>query len=84
LGSKNIEKIVKAYQSFSEEPGFSRAVSVKELEAQDFSLNVTLYVAQEEVQEDIDIEKEWKELLALEEELRATKGKIEKDLKEIR
>lgn len=83
LGSKNIEKIVKAYQSFSEEPSFSRAVSVKELEAQDFSLNVTLYVAQVEIQEDIDIEKEWKELLALENELRATEGKIEKDLKEI-
>ncbi len=84
LGSKNIEKIVKAYHAFSEEAGFSRIVLLKELEAQDFSLNVTLYCAAVEEHEEIDIEKEWKELKELEGKLAKTEGKIEKDLKEIR
>lgn len=84
LGEKNIEKIVKACHTFDEEAGFSRAVSIKELEEQDFSLNVTLYVSPEEEHEEIDVGREWEELLALEGELRATEEKIEGHLKELR
>lgn len=84
LGEKNIVKIVQAYQNLSEETGFSRLVSVKdEISAQDFSLNVTLYVAEEEEHEEIDIGKEWGELKITEDELAKLEGKIAGYLKEV-
>ena len=48
LSDANIKKIADAYRNFSEEKGFSRIVSLKEIEQNDSNLNVTLYVMQDE------------------------------------
>lgn len=84
LSEDNIAKIVKTFKDFKEEKGFSHVVSMEELRKNDFNLNVTLYAFPEEEQEDIDIEKEWKELKALEKEEAEVEKKIEGFLKEIR
>src|SRR4030066_1205378 len=68
LGDDNIKKIVDTYKSFSEEKGFSRVVSLKEIEQNDSTLNVTLYVMPTEKTEEIDLAKELSELKELEKE----------------
>lgn len=80
LSSKNIERIVKTYNEFIEDDGFSRVVSLDEIKdpMNDYNLNVTLYVFPEEKVEDIDIKQEWKEL----KELRDTLDKIDANLQE--
>ena len=50
----------------------------------DYNLNVTLYVFPEEEVEEINIEKEWKELGRIEIELSETEGEIERYLQELR
>ena len=83
LGNQHITKIAKAYKGFSNVKGFSRAVPIEEIKNNDFNLNVTLYVFPEEEVEEIDIEKEWKELITLENEIKEHEQKIESYLKEI-
>ena len=51
----------------------------------DYNLNVTLYVFPEEEEvEEIDVEKEWRELRDLEGELGSIENKIEGYLRELR
>jgi len=66
LGDNNIERIANAYKSFSEEKGFSRIVSLKDIEDNDYNLNVTLYVMLSEEEEKIDVPQEFLELTELE------------------
>ncbi|HDH43934.1 MAG TPA: SAM-dependent DNA methyltransferase, partial [Thermococcus sp.] len=83
LGRDHIEKIANAYKNFSEIEGFSRAVERKEIEENDFNLNVTLYVFPEEETEEIDVTKEWEELRRLEGELGEIERRIEGYLREL-
>jgi len=83
LGREHIEKIAKAYKDFSEIEGFSRVVKRKEIEENDYNLNVTLYVFPEEETEEIDVTKEWEELCRLEGELGEIEKKIEGYLREL-
>ena len=84
LGDENIRRISGAYASFSEEEGFSRAVSLDEIKENDHNLNVTLYVFPEEEVEEIDVEKEWKELKEIEERISQVEERIEGYLEELR
>jgi type I restriction enzyme M protein len=83
LGDNNIKKIAEAYKSFSEEKGFSRVVSLKEIEQNDYNLNVTLYVMQNEEGEEIDIAKEFAELKELERQRQEVAGKLERYVSEL-
>jgi type I restriction enzyme M protein len=83
IGKGHIEKIAGAYRSFGEEKGFSRVVSLDEVEENGYNLNVTLYVMAEEGEEEIDITKEWNELIALKKELEAADMKIHGYLREL-
>jgi len=58
LGEENIRKIVKAYKEFQSIEGFSKVVDIKEVEKNDFDLNVTLYVVPLEEEEEIDLSME--------------------------
>ena len=62
LGEKNIQKIAETYKRFSDERGFARVVSVDEIKQNDYNLNVSLYVQPKEDEEEIDLERELKEL----------------------
>jgi len=84
LAGKNRDKIVSAFDSFSETSGFSRVVPIEEIEKQDFNLNVTLYAFPEEEQEDIDVGTEWQDLKQIEKEGSEVEKKIEGFLKEIK
>lgn len=83
LGDAHIEKIVKAYKKFKDSDGFSRVVEIGEIKENDYNLNVTLYVFPEEEIEEIDVAREWKELLKIDDELKQIEGKIEDYLKEL-
>ena len=81
LGDKNIEKIAKAYREFKDIEGFCRVVSLDEVRENDYNLNVTLYVLPKEEIEEINIAKEWKELLEIEKSLKQIEEKIENYLR---
>jgi len=84
LGEDHIKKIVEAYRKFADNDGFSRAVALKEIEENDYNLNVTLYVFPEEEVEKIDIAQEWEELRKVEAELADVEKKIEVYLRELK
>jgi len=81
LSDENIEKIAQAYREYKTIEGFSRAVDLKKIEENDYNLNVSLYVAPIEEEEQIDLENEFKELENLhqeyEEKYKLVKGYIE-------
>ncbi|MCP2519533.1 type I restriction-modification system subunit M [Candidatus Aminicenantes bacterium AC-708-M15] len=83
LGEKHIDKIADTYKKFKEEEGFSRIVSLDEIKENDYNLNVSLYVFPEEEIEEIDIAKEWQELMEINQELNKVEKKIEAYLKEL-
>jgi type I restriction enzyme M protein len=83
LGDGNIKKIVDAYESFSEEKGFSRVVPLKEMDKNGSNLNVTLYVMQDEESEGINIVKEYSELKELEKQRQEVANKLEEYISEI-
>lgn len=77
LSEANIKKIADAYKSFSEEKGFSQAVTVEKIEKEnDSNLNVTLYVMQDEEGEEVDIAKEYSELKVIEAQKREIDEKL--------
>ena len=85
LGDKHIEKIVKAYREFKDSDGFSKVVETEKIkEENDCNLNVTLYVFPEEEVEEIDVAKEWKEMLAIDEQIKNVTEKIEGYLEELK
>jgi type I restriction enzyme M protein len=79
LSKDNINKIVEAYRKFADITGFSRVVDISEVRKNDYNLNVTLYVMPVEEKEQIDISKEFQELMKIEEE----RKKVTEDLKQI-
>jgi type I restriction enzyme M protein len=77
LGDNHIKKIADAYKSYSEDKGFSRVVPQKEIENNNYNLNVTLYVMPEEEGEGINIAHEFSELKELERQREEVAGKLE-------
>jgi type I restriction enzyme M protein len=83
LGDDNIEKIVKTYREFMETPGFSRLVPLEEIRKNEYNLNVTLYVTPLTGQEEIDIMREYQELLRVEKEKEQLLEKINEIMSEL-
>ncbi len=83
LGEAHIRKIVQAYHAFAEEEGFARVVSLKEIEENDWNLNVTLYVYPVEEEEPVDIPAEWRALAQIRREKRELDEKIRGFLEEL-
>lgn len=83
LSEANIERIVKAYREYREEPGFSRIVPIEEIKKNDYNLNVTLYVTPITETEQIDIAEEWQELMRLRREEEELMGRINEWINEI-
>ena len=83
LGDKNIDRIIKAYNSDKELMGFSQFIEKEKIKENDFNLNVTLYVYPEEEIEEIDIAKEWKEINDINQKLLETEKKIKSYLNEL-
>lgn len=83
LEDKHIDKIVDTYRNRTEEDRFSRRVSLKEIQENDYNLNITRYVslAQEEVQ--IDLKANHANLTEIESKIKASKDKLNGFLKEL-
>lgn len=83
LGKNNINKIVDAYKNISIIEGFSKLVEKEKIKENNYNLNVTLYVYPEEEVEEIDISKEWAELLEIDKQLFDVQNKPENYLREL-
>nr|MDO8044827.1 N-6 DNA methylase [Candidatus Baldrarchaeota archaeon] len=83
LSNENIGKIVEAYRKFSDIPGFSKVVDIKEIKDNDYNLNVTLYVMPIEEEEPINIALEFSELKKLEAERQEIEKKLEEYISQI-
>jgi type I restriction enzyme M protein len=47
LTDEHLQRVVRAYQDFKDEPGFTRVVPIEEIRAKEGSLNITLYIGAE-------------------------------------
>lgn len=84
LRPQDINKIVKAYDAYSDIEKFSRVVEMKEIMEKDYNLNISQYIDSSEQEEIIDVKKVWKELDALEKDREAINKKVENYLKELK
>lgn len=83
LGDENIRKIADVYKSSRDEKGFSRMVSLEEIEENDYNLNVTLYAMPVEKGEEIDVALEFSELKELEKEKQEIASELERYISEL-
>ncbi|MEM0098464.1 MAG: N-6 DNA methylase, partial [Thermoplasmata archaeon] len=84
LSDENIRRIVEAYKNFRDVEDFAKVVSLDEVRANSYNLNVTLYVVPAEKGEEIDIFKEFEELKALEVEKDEIIAKLEEYIQKIK
>lgn len=83
LTEENIEKIYDTYAKRKEIEKFSRKVSFKEIEENDFNLNITRYVDTFEEEAPIDIKANLKELAAIEPEIEKLEKQMNNYLKDL-
>lgn len=83
LTQENIDKIYNTYKNRKEIEKFSRKVSFKEIEENDFNLNITRYVDTFEEEPEIDISKNLKKLKELEPQLKKLEKEMQKHLKKL-
>lgn len=83
LTDENIEKIYSTYKKRKDVEKFARKVSIKEIEENDFNLNITRYVDTFVEEEPVDIKANLKELEALEPELQKLEKQMVEYLKEL-
>jgi type I restriction enzyme M protein len=83
LSPENIKKIVQTYQFRTEEERYSKRVSMKEIADNDYNLNISRYISTAKAEEEIDLLKVNKELVALEEKINSATKKHNEFLKEL-
>jgi len=83
LAEENINKIYSTYKNRKNVEKFARKVNFKEIEENDFNLNITRYVDTFIEEEPVDIKANLKELEALEPELKKLEKKMVEYLKEL-
>ncbi len=83
LRKQDIEKIIKVYNQYQDVEKYARAVDIKEVEGNEYSLNVRRYIDGNEEQEQIDVKQVWKELKTLEVERDEINKKVAGFIKEL-
>ena len=83
LSEDNINKIVNIYKDFKDTKNYAKVVGVKEIEKNNYNLNVSLYVQKEYENDEIDMFKEFEELKSLEEQRQSIMEKLENYLEEV-
>jgi type I restriction enzyme M protein len=81
LRKQNIEKIVKAYDDYQDVEKFARVIDAKEIEENEFNLNVRRYIDNAAEEEVINVSEVWGELTKLEKEREKIDKKVEGYLK---
>lgn len=83
LKDKHIDKIVETYRTRAEEERFSHRVSLKEIQENDYNLNITRYVSLAQEEEQIDLSANHDTLVDIEKKINASKEKLNVFLKEL-
>lgn len=83
LSPDHIEKIVSTYQFRKEEERYSRRVSVEEITANGFSLNITRYISTAVQEEEIDLQAVNRELVNIEKSISEATKKHNEFLSEL-
>lgn len=83
LRKQDIEKIIKAYDKYEDVEKYARVVDTKEIEENDFNLNVRRYIDSSDEQEVIDVKQVWGEIKQLEIERREIDKKVAGFIKEL-
>jgi len=84
LRNKDIEKIVTAFENYRDIEKYARVIELKEIEENEFNLNVRRYVENGEEEKIVDVKTVWQELKEIEKEKEAVDGKVKKYLKELK
>ena len=83
LRKQDIEKIIKAYDQYQDIEKYARVVGIKEIEENEYNLNVRRYIDSNDEQEVIDVKKVWKELQTLEKDRDEINKKVTSFIKEL-
>jgi type I restriction enzyme M protein len=83
LRKEDIEKIVNAYREYRSINKYCRPVSLDEIRANDYNLNITRYIDVAEEEKPIDVQKVLNELDGLKRERTDIEAKMNKFLKEL-
>ncbi|MFA7170020.1 MAG: type I restriction-modification system subunit M [Candidatus Paceibacterota bacterium] len=84
LRKQDVDKIVEAYDSYKDIEKYARVVDLKEIEENDFNLNIRRYVDNSEEDEKIDVRAVKAEIVELEKERERIDKKVESFLKELK
>ncbi|HDV8354382.1 TPA: N-6 DNA methylase, partial [Burkholderia vietnamiensis] len=79
----HIDKIIDTYRFRKEEARYSRRVDMKEIEKNDFNLNITRYVTTAEAEEEISLEAVHAELISLDKKIKMATEQHNAFLKEL-
>jgi len=83
LRDKDVEKIVKAVESFEDKDRYCRPVDVSEIKENDFNLNISRYIDTTPEEEEIDLKAAVKELREIEKRRKVVEDKMNEYLKEL-
>jgi type I restriction enzyme M protein len=84
LRVQDIAKIVKAYDSYKDVDGYARVVDLKEIEKNEYNLNVRRYIENDNKEENIDVPTVKREIEAIEIERQKINKKVEGYLKDLK
>lgn len=83
LSEAHRNKIIDTYQHRKEEPRYSRRVEMEEIEKNDFNLNISRYISTALIEEEIDLDKTHRDLVAIEQRARDAAARYNGFLKEL-
>ena len=83
LSDKHIEKVIQTYQFRKEEVRYSRCVSMKEIEKNEYNLNISRYVSTAEPEKPVNIQQVNKDLCEIEKKITKAKDTHNQFLKEL-
>ena len=83
LRPQDIEKIVGTYRERTEEPHYSRRVSLDEIKEKGYNLNITRYVSTEQAEEEVNLETVHGNLAAIEKRIQEATREHNKFLAEL-
>lgn len=84
LRVQDITKIVRAYDNYKDMEGYARVINLKEIEGNEFNLNVGRYIENEDKEEEIDVSTVRKGIAILEKERKEIDQKVESYLDELK
>ncbi len=83
LRDEDIEKIVKAFREYKDVEKFCKVVDLKEIEENDYNLNIKRYVDTSDEEEEIDVSRVYVELMELELERADASDKMRNFMEEL-